>query len=289
MKLSKFALLTCMGLSFLSLPAMAQLDTTFDNNDVIFGFRATGGTGASTTIMVNLGAAATFRDTTTNMINFANIGSTLNATYGTGWADRTDFWAGLISATNGTNFDNTGGTAIASQTTDYNSTIYVSTRRTGAGTIGNAQSAQPGGIIPLDAQTIGLQVQSLNGFFGTNQSAGIVNVAASSVNSWNTFTTGSTSVDFGGFNVEAAFTAGNRGVFGAAGTVEQMWDFYRVANFPTTDPLAGKGVYQGTFTINNAGDVSFVVVPEPSTYALFALGAIALAIMIRRRKQQQNA
>lgn len=286
--LTKHVLATAVALGFAIAPTMAQIDTTFNANDVLLGFRAAGGNGTTTTIMVNLGAASTFRDATTNMVNFVNIGSILSTAYDSNWYERTNLFAGFVSATNGTNVDNApGGVAIANQTTDYNSTIYVSTRRTsGTAAVGTAGSTRPGNTIALDAQVIGGKINTLGLTFDANDTNGVYNGSSNVTNLWNTYMTGSTAADFAAYNVEAAFTVGNAGTFGDAGTVEQKWDFYRVAQFPQADADAGKGLYQGTFTLNDAGQVSFITVPEPSTYALLALGAGVVFMAIRRRSKQ---
>jgi len=289
-KISKLAMMTSLAMGATFLPAHAALDSTYAANDVMLGFRAATSTGATTTLMFNLGSAATYRDATSNILNIGTIGSLLNTTYGVGggdasqWYERTNLWAGFISATNGVNIDDSGGVPIASQTTDYNSTIYVSTRRTATGTVGAANSTTPGNSIALDAQVGGGYITALGGTFDTYDSGGIYNQAASTTNGWNSYVTGSNSVDFSTFNIEAAFTAGNRGSFGAAGTVEQIWDFYRVANFPNTDVNYGKGIYQGSFTLNSAGDVSYIAaVPEPSTTMLMGLGFAGVFFVMRRR------
>ena len=289
--ITKPLLASCVAIGLTTAPALAVIDTTFSPNDVILGFRASSGNGTSTTFMVNVGSATTFRDASTNMLNIANIGSALSSAYDSNWYDRTNLWAGFVSATNGQNVDNTGGVAIGSQTTDYNSTIYVSTRRTALGTAGTANSTRPGNTIALDAQVMGSDINTLGGTFNSISTSGVYNGSSSVTNSWNTYMTGSNSADFSGaYNVEATFTVGNRGVFEDAGTVEQMWDFYRVAQFPVSDPDAGKGIFQGTFTLNDSGDVSFIVgaaaVPEPSTYAMMGIACVAAAFHFFRRKKK---
>ena len=290
-KLSKLALMTSLAMGATFLPAQAALDTTYNANDILFGFRAATGQGNDVTLIFNLGAASIYRDTTSNILNIANIGTNLSTAYndgGTAWDDRINLWAGFVSATNGINIDDSGGTPIASQTTDYNSTIYVSTRRTAIGTVGSANSTRPGNSIPLDAVTFGSAVGDLGGTFSTYQSGGIFNRGTGDTNTWNSYVTGSGSADFLQYNVEAAFTATDRGTFGAAGTVEQIWDFYRVANFPNTDADSGKGIYQGSFTIDNSGNISFIAVPEPNTIGLLLAGLGFAGWVSRRRASRES-
>jgi hypothetical protein len=285
------------------IPVSAAVDSTWDANDVILGFRATAGTGLGSTLLVNLGSAATYRDTVSNINSIAGLGSAISSTYGSTWYDRTDLWAGFVSATNGINSDNSGGSAISSQTTDYNSTVYVSSRRGAAGTLGSANSVvAPGGDgIALDPQTPGGLISVLRGTAASydnsgsdsNATAGIVIIGASTTNSWNTYVSGSSNNDFGMFNIESAFTNGLKysTPFGGVSNVEQAWDFYRVAKFPESDPDSGFGTFQGTFTLDQSGNVDFIVtsaaVPEPSTYAMALVATVTAGIIAIRRKKQK--
>jgi hypothetical protein len=298
MKLTKvkFFYATLVALGIAVMPANAAVDSTWDANDVILGFRAdTGTTGAGSTLLVNLGSATTYRDTVANINSIANLGSVISSTYGSSWYERADLWAGFISATNGQPSDNSGGTAIASQTTDYNSTIYVSMKRSAAGTLGAGSGTRPGNASALDAQAAGALIDlvrqntaSKDGAAGdSDATAGIAVITSGQTNSWNEQATGSTAADFGVFNIETNFATGVRFLsFGGVSNVEQAWDFYRVAAYPGTDANAGKGIYQGTFTLDQNGGVDFIVtaVPEPSTYALIALTGVFYLFVNRRRK-----
>jgi hypothetical protein len=304
MKLTKvkFLYATLVALGIAVMPANAATDPTWTANDVIFGFRAaTGTTGAGTSLLVNLGPAATYRDTTSNITSIANLGIIIDSVYGTtagsgsAWYERTDLWAGFVSATNGTNIDNnTSNIAIASQTTDYNSTIYVSTVRTSQGTEGVAGSNQPGNPTSINSQSSGALINTMRGVISSNDlsETGIAQLSSGLTNSWNTYVTGSSSVDFGVFDIESNFASGVAySSFGGVNNVEQAWDFYRVAKFDTTDSNSGKGLFQGTFTIDQNGGVDFIVtsaaVPEPSTYMMSGL-ALAVGAYLFRRKNKKN-
>jgi hypothetical protein len=309
MKLTKvkFLYATLVALGIAVMPANAAVDGTWDANDVILGFRAASGTtGQGSTLLVNLGSAASYRDTTANINSIANLGSIIDSVYGTtagsgsAWYERTDLWAGFISATNGTPSDNSGGVAIASQTTDYNSTIYVSTRRTNTGTVGSALSTRPGNSIPLDPQPAGGLIEVLrantaskDGVTGdSNATAGIALIASGQTSSWNSYVSGSSSTDFSLYNIESAFTSGVRfASFGDVSNVEQAWDFYRVAKYAESDADSGKGIFQGTFTLDQNGGVDFIAtsaaVPEPSTYMMSGL-ALAIGAYLFRRKNKKN-
>ncbi|MEO8206921.1 MAG: hypothetical protein ABI615_12135, partial [Chthoniobacterales bacterium] len=214
-------------------PATAALDTTFNAGDIILGFRTNSGTGSSTTIMVNLGAASLYRDATSNILNVGNIGTLLNDTYGIGggdgtqWYDRTSLYVGLVAATNGTNINNSGSVAVGQ---DPNSTVYLSARRTAVGTVGSAQSTKPGNSLPLDSlvQPAGARITTLGGVFDANDLNAIANIASSTTNSWNSYTTGTNSSDINSlFNIESAFASGSFGSFGASGAIEMALDLYR--------------------------------------------------------------
>ena len=90
-------------------------------------------------------------------------------------------------------------------------------------------------------------------------------------------------------------TAGNHGTFGSAGTAEFNLDLYRMlARATGGSPIANQvdgplrsGSYEGTFTINSGGSVSFQAisaVPEPSgALALGLIGTVA-GLGYRRRR-----
>jgi len=314
MKLTKVKFLhaTLVALGIAVMPANAAVDTTWDANDVILGFRAAASTtGAGSTLLVNLGSAAGYRSTTTNINSIANLGSIIDSVYGTtagsgsAWYERTDLWAGFVSATNGLPGNNSGGVAIASQTTDYNSTVYLSSRRSGQGTVGSLESEKPGDYgqplnLPPAADRIG-NVRSVasnldntaSDLLATRTTSGVVVFSSSTTNSWNSYVTGNTDVDFDIFDLESNFGSGVAfASFGGVSNVEQAWDFYRVASNPPSDVNAGVGLFEGTFTLDQSGNVDFIVtsaaVPEPSTYMMSGL-ALAFGAYLLRRKKQKNA
>jgi hypothetical protein len=78
-----------------------------------------------------------------------------------------------------------------------------------------------------------------------------------------------------GVNVEQSLNGSYRG------PTNSVLDFY--ASVPTgTTGLAP--VLLGTFSLNNSGILSFTAVPEPSTYALMALGLGSLVLLRRKAK-----
>jgi len=79
------------------------------------------------------------------------------------------------------------------------------------------------------------------------------------------------------------------GTFGPVADVEFALDLYRIVSVTgktgqLSGDVAGTGSYEGTLTLDNAGNVSFVTVPEPSTYAMIGLGALLVGYAVRRKK-----
>ena len=92
-KLFLTAFLAALGLAA---PAMAQVSANL--GDLILGFRATGGQGQNVNLEVNLGSVAQFQGQaagTTLLISRLSAAD-LAATYGAGWATRTDLFWGII-------------------------------------------------------------------------------------------------------------------------------------------------------------------------------------------------
>ena len=86
------AILAVAGIALSSSAAMA-VNPNFVAGDLVVFFQQRGGTN---TIMLDLGAATTFRDATANVLNIANLGTELadgTNGFGSGWANDTSlFW-----------------------------------------------------------------------------------------------------------------------------------------------------------------------------------------------------
>lgn len=72
--------------------AASAAPLAYSPNDLLIGFRATAGLGATTCYVINVGPVATYRDATTpiTVTGLGNIAADLTATYGAGWQARTD-------------------------------------------------------------------------------------------------------------------------------------------------------------------------------------------------------
>ena len=285
------AILAVAGVALSSSAAMA----TITAGDLVVFFQQRGG---SNTLMLDVGAATTFRDATSNILNIANIGTELsNGTtgFGASWLnDSSVFWgaAGVRSSS--------GGTA-AQVAGDPSRTIYVSQARPDVGVEGSTNG--PGWSVGIGSATgssnaILSMVNRLSTVGGDRLIEG---TSLSNVDNQNPFlgsNPGTAFVQFTG-GVESSFGAGTFGTLGGV-NAESSLDLYRI--LATTNPAGtvisngvtnpGDGSYEGSFVIDNAGSVSFIVapvaVPEPSMMAAgLALGAIAT--MTRKRRRQVTA
>ena len=310
MKLSTTNLtLTALAVAaFSGAPAMAALDSTYNPGDLLLGFRATSGTGVGTNIIVNLGASTIYRDTTSDILNFGSIGGVLDTVYGDGWENRTNLFSGIMGANNGIGIDN----GQVGYTMDPNATVYISGRRTNFTTAGVSGSTTPGGTPPGPGSLQGLVQPAASGIgdlgfafagYVPAPAGGIGQLDTSTTNGWNTFTTGNTSSDIGGFfNVERAYAAGTVSAsFGAAGAVDNIFDLFRVAEFAPSGQTVnnpGRGQFLGSFTIDSDGDLSFIdgntefafpvnPVPEPAS-GFFGLATV-LGLAARRKRTQATA
>ena len=267
----------------------------YSAGDLLLGFVAGGGQGANETLVVNLGSSTAYRDAFdagTNSINFLNIGTQLATQFGNTWYDRTDLFISAFGARS----------ATASLTTlvnlDPNRTMYVSQARINSDIPGSPDSG--GWSVATDANmTTGsgrmLSTSQRYGDIGSvGDGVGVAIIPDTAANTLDEFTRPTTSTSFGAYNggIEQTFSVGTWGTLGLASTVEAALDLYRVSpknnilgQYGYTADNSGirEGVYKGSVTINQAGEVSFIAsaIPEPG---VAMLGLVSLGAFFRRRR-----
>jgi len=127
--------------------------------DLILGVQATGGTGATTNVFFNLGAAHTLRDNPNPAGTLVNLDAELVAAFGAGWNARTDLYFGVFA--NRSNATPSGIGSVAPENGDPARTIYTSKGVTVAGTgvpwtgysvsaLGSAATTHQGQIAAID-------------------------------------------------------------------------------------------------------------------------------------------
>jgi hypothetical protein len=271
-------LLTALAVAGITAAALPANAATFVAGDLLLGFRATGGTGSTSNLIVNLGQADTiYRDATSSIASIINIGTELTNTYGAGWDTRSDLFWGVVGV-------RTASTLGVSVDGDPGRTNYLSAAQTSYNP--GTQTSTPWTIGTETARgDTANDIQGLRTAYAaaTGTTSAVLNSA--SAGSWSINNTGSDSFRVGG-SIEGSFGSG------ASGTA---LDLYRILNSSggavgtntyanPTGPV-GLGTYEGTFKISSAGVVSFdspAAVPEPSRAVLAALGLGGL--LLRRRR-----
>ncbi len=294
-----------------SMAASAAPDTGYDSNDLMLFFQnPTGTTGTDQVVGFSLGStwdvfrrAATPSDSSFgSIINLGNINAALNAAYGADWANLSSSIFAGAAGNNGS----TSSISSATSNQDYARTVYATKPRSGAGSVGTAASG--GFTLPSTTTAQGGLANNIDA-----SNASMFNIEPSNPTAENPeiSLTGNTIVDdqnpFFNGNPATAYGQISGGVMGSIssaayslGSVSNVvlgLDLFRatpvlnVSGWQNINGIGGvvarEGYYLGTVTLSSNGDVNFVAVPEPSTYALLALSGIAIFIAVRRRKAQQ--
>ncbi len=306
---TKYALLMATSTVIATSSAMAA-NSFYAPGDLVLFFQQQGGTN---TVYVDLGAATTFRGAAagadaTSQYDFVNVNTTLVSAFGTGWASDATIFAGIAGVFNTSNTQNTLNNG------DPSRTLYVSKARDLTGVIGSANTAAWSGFGSTAMTDAAGKISTQNNTFLDNSGALGYNAAQivsptseSTIDNQNPLSVVSGQIiqgtafnNFGG-GVSQQGTTGNLGAFGSAGTAEFNLDLYRIlaratggtgtGNTFVTGQVDGPlraGSYEGTFTVNGTGGVSFTstisAVPEPSgALALGLIGTFA-GLGYRRRR-----
>lgn len=271
MKLKKSiitAILALAGIGWGIKPASAAT-LNYNAGDVLVGFYATGGTGSSSTYVINLGSINTYLNASgsIDLSYLGNIGADLTAVYGSDWSTRADLYWGIAAAT---------GTAVASQ-----AIVYGSHSRSELGVVSEGwnpitnNNVRNGGVranINSWGGTVNNVTSTANSNYATIGSTDTASSFSKQLSYGSAFPYGQAFSDASGWLADDFLGNFGNGVDGAT------LDFFRVgANTVNT-------YYVGTFGLSEAGQLSFNVVPEPSTYALLIVVGVGFLAFRRRQR-----
>lgn len=254
--IAKTALLALAGVALVAQSAKAAT-TSYTDGDIFLGIRATAGTGSDKAILIDLGQPMQFTNAALGVpftLSLGNIAADLSATYGSDWYTS----GNLLFAVVGGNV--TGGPSY----TDPWNTLYAS----------------KSGATPWTCNFNQGDTSSL-----TDQMANAYRNSASTANS--TVAT-----------IQTTDQGSNYTLFQPGGTYSggisfQTWN-------PTIESAINQTVYLdqmlegssnagnvlGTVAIDSSANVTFDAVPEPSTYAMFGVGAAFVAMAAARRMRR---
>jgi len=229
------------------------------SSDIFLGFRASGGTGASTSYVVNLGQYSQFSGATSgstiSLSGIGDIGADLAATFGANWNTRQDLFWGVFGV---------GSSASA--------TVYTSREQSPPGTASEPWPLLNSTTRASTYSQINSVINSIGGYRGSestaNSTVGVLQTNSGQASSYNYQVATAGTTDFGSVSQWSSI----EGDFGS-GVAGTSLDLFRINASSVTNP--------GSFSISSSGALSFTAVPEPSSSLLGLVGASLL--LIRRR------
>ena len=269
-------LLASAGVTFVGSSAHAQTGLNYAADDLLMGFRATSGTGATQDYLLDLGQASIYTSATSPFvlntqlaghggINLGNIGLDLNGLFSSGWNARSDVFWGIAGATG----------AISPVGSDPIKTLYASVPENPFGTLASPwdrASASAQGAVSSKLQSEGA-IYAMTGatqnMSTQNRPVGLIQ-NDSTASSYAFYESGTQSYSY--INNPTIELNYGGGASGAALDLIQL------------QPGGGPGFDVGHFTIDNGGNITFTPTPEPTSVALLSFGAIFLGMSRLRRR-----
>jgi hypothetical protein len=260
----------------------AEAALPYTDGDLLLSFRATGGQGATTDYLVNLGSIATFANANTPLtLSVGNIDADLDNIFGSNWSSRPD----LLWSVSGVQF--AAGNGLA------NRTLIASQSQGTPITLGTANST-PWTRATLSTQGApALRISDMAGKFAvgtTGPTAGVdqMQSANSSValiqpisqsNSFRSYMPGGSLSNASSAYLYFADADGIEGNF-ALGPSGSALDLY------VMQPGSGAGTFEGTLSVGSNAELTFTPtgVPEPTSALLLLASASALGFSRLRRR-----
>lgn len=267
-----------------ALGTAAQANAVYTTGDLLLGFEQSG---AANNYVVDLGAVSQFINAS-GTLSFQLSTSDLGGDFGgTSWSNNDSQggtvplvqW-GVIAGSDKNNPATIGGVTLQANTIFYTQgRLDVATQTAVPSQNANTQASINGntGFNGLEKGSGGFNNHVLAAGSIAGQQA--VNIAASGGNSWSHFSPGLTA-----FNIGSSIEQPGAGSY--TGPTNSVLDLYEFQNTSATNL---PGTYLGYFSLSSGGLLSFTpgAVPEPSTYALMAIG-LGLLFLLQRRKAASN-
>jgi len=279
--LLKTTLAAAIATALFSSSSMAQSSTTYAQGDFLLGFRATGGTGAASNVLVDIGPGSGFLTSTTPVtFSLSNLDASLNATFGSGWTTRSDvFWsvAGADASSNSTVYITAPETVGGGEATPWNG--LGTSLQTGVRNKINTEGGIP--------NTSGYNFYTPN--VNPNGAGPAVIEGQTDTNSYGSYMPGGTTANSGPApgTSYAEFNPTIEGTF-ANGTGGIKLDLIKLTSATGVD---NPGTDLGDFTISNSGVLTWTpdslevsAIPEPSVTVLGTLGALGVILLHPRRR-----
>jgi hypothetical protein len=220
---------------------------SYTTGDLLLGFRALGGDGATINYVVNVGAASAYRDgTISGTVTVGDIATDLAVIYGADWYTRTDVQWSVVGSPSNTSTVNG----------DPSKTIYY-TIPNGSSTSGLAMGSTLRGtastnMVALERGTTGFASTS---YTNATTSAYAKVTDTTSASSWTSYMNGGANV--GGRTVDFDAFAEVEGLPGTS------LGFYRSST-------ASAGTFLGTFHLSSSGTLTFTPATTSVTYSTWA-------------------
>jgi len=272
-------LTTLAGLLLLPVSTRA---VTVSAGDLILGFRASGGTGASQNLEVNLGPASNYYGAAPGSFIVTGLSAAdLSQTYGSGWASRADLSWGIAGTTG------LGAVGIAPART-----LWASRAESTPGTASTPWLRGASFSLQVPSATVSSLYTGAPGSLSSGSAtanSGVASVIDSTLaGSWTVQEDFTPGVSFRYFNPSVLGSmdriAGSPSIYDGVNSYGVL-DLFEVRPGVAGDPAT----LVGAFGLNSSGQLVFSTspgvfasVPEPSV-ALTGLGAVC-ALLLRRRR-----